>query len=88
MPETWPSDLGPVICVVGARPNFMKMAKYLNPKNDLAFKRIFGEHKHLCISLLNSMLPLAQDQQVVSIEYQSGELERFPVTWNRIQHHE
>ena len=51
-----------------------KMAKYLNPKNDLAFKRIFGEHKHLCISLLNSMLPLAKDQQVVSIEYQSGEL--------------
>ena len=50
------------------------MAKYLNPKNHLVFKRIFGEHKHLCISLLNSMLPLAQDQQVVSIEYKSGEL--------------
>lgn len=29
MPETWPSDLGPVICVVGARPNFMKMAPIL-----------------------------------------------------------
>lgn len=25
----WPSDLGPVICVVGARPNFMKMAPIL-----------------------------------------------------------
>lgn len=25
----WPSDLGPVICVVGARPNFMKMAPVL-----------------------------------------------------------
>ncbi len=29
MPETWPSDLGPVICIVGARPNFMKMAPIL-----------------------------------------------------------
>ena len=29
MSETWPADLGPVICVVGARPNFMKMAPIL-----------------------------------------------------------
>lgn len=29
MPERWPADLGPVICVVGARPNFMKMAPIL-----------------------------------------------------------
>ena len=29
MSELWPSDLGPVICVVGARPNFMKMAPIL-----------------------------------------------------------
>ena len=34
------------------------MAIYLDPKNDLTFKRVFGEHKHLCISLINSMLPL------------------------------
>lgn len=26
---SWPTDLGPVICVVGARPNFMKMAPIL-----------------------------------------------------------
>ena len=26
---TWPASLGPVICVVGARPNFMKMAPIL-----------------------------------------------------------
>lgn len=25
----WPSNLGPVICVVGARPNFMKMVPIL-----------------------------------------------------------
>ncbi|MGQ5522110.1 non-hydrolyzing UDP-N-acetylglucosamine 2-epimerase [Chitinimonas sp. PSY-7] len=27
--QPWPRDLGPVICVVGARPNFMKMAPIL-----------------------------------------------------------
>ncbi|MCL2726811.1 MAG: Rpn family recombination-promoting nuclease/putative transposase [Bacteroidales bacterium] len=48
------------------------MAHYLDPKNDLTFKRVFGEHKHLCISLINSMLPL--EKPVVNIEYQSGEL--------------
>jgi predicted transposase/invertase (TIGR01784 family) len=48
------------------------MAHYLDPKNDLTFKRVFGEHKHLCMSLINSMLPL--EKPIVSIEYQSGEL--------------
>ena len=48
------------------------MARYLDPKNDLTFKRVFGEHKHLRISLINSMLPLAYP--VVTIEYQTGEL--------------
>ena len=48
------------------------MAHYLDPKNDLTFKRIFGEHKHLCISLINSMLPL--EKPIVDIEYQTGEL--------------
>jgi len=48
------------------------MAHYLDPKNDLTFKRVFGEHKHLCMSLINSMLPL--EKPVVEIEYQSGEL--------------
>jgi predicted transposase/invertase (TIGR01784 family) len=45
------------------------MAHYLDPKNDYAFKRIFGEHKELCISLLNSLLPLEENRQIVSIEY-------------------
>ncbi|MBL8432485.1 MAG: UDP-N-acetyl glucosamine 2-epimerase, partial [Dechloromonas sp.] len=29
IPASWPAVLGPVICVVGARPNFMKMAPIL-----------------------------------------------------------
>jgi len=48
------------------------MAHFLDPKHDLTFKRVFGEHKHLCISLINSMLPL--ENPVANIEYQSGEL--------------
>ncbi|MDR1130501.1 MAG: Rpn family recombination-promoting nuclease/putative transposase, partial [Prevotellaceae bacterium] len=50
------------------------MGRYLDPKNDLPFKRIFGEHKNLCISLINSMLPLEEDREIVSIEYETGEL--------------
>lgn len=43
MPESWPTDLGPVICVVGARPNFMKMAPIL---------RAFASHVPAIPSLL------------------------------------
>ena len=45
------------------------MGKYLDPRADLTFKKIFGEHKHLVISLLNALLPLKEDEQVESIEY-------------------
>ena len=46
--------------------------RLLDPRNDLAFKRVFGEHKHLCMSLINSLIPL--EHEVVEIEYQSGEV--------------
>ena len=49
------------------------MAKYLNPKADLTFKKIFGEHPNLVISLLNALLPLKDDEHVVSIEYWPAE---------------
>src|SRR5215469_5081137 len=48
------------------------MAQYLDPKNDLTFKRVFGENKHLCISLINSMLPL--EKPVIELDYRTGEL--------------
>lgn len=48
--------------------------KYLDPKADLTFKKIFGEHKDLLISLINALLPLADDEQVESVEYLSPEL--------------
>ena len=50
------------------------MPRYLDPRNDLTFKKIFGEHKDMCISLLNAMLPLGEGRSVTSIEYQTGEM--------------
>lgn len=48
--------------------------KYLDPKADLTFKRIFGEHPDLVISLLNALLPLKKDEEVTEIEYLPAEL--------------
>ena len=43
--------------------------RYLDPRAALTFKRIFGEHKDLVISLLNALLPLDDDHLVKSVEY-------------------
>lgn len=43
--------------------------RYLDPRADLTFKRVFGEHPDLVISLLNALLPLDADQQIKSVEY-------------------
>jgi hypothetical protein len=48
--------------------------RYLDPKNDLTFKKVFGEHPHLLKSLLNALLPLADDAQIVDLEYLPTEL--------------
>ena len=45
------------------------MGKYLDPRADLTFKKVFGEHKNLVISLLNALLPLEDGERVESIEY-------------------
>jgi len=50
------------------------MPTYLDPKNDLTFKKVFGEHKHLCISMVNSLLKFSGDDEIVEIEYDTGEL--------------
>ena len=50
------------------------MAKYLDPKADVTFKKVFGEHKNLMISFLNALLPLDNDKHVVSIEYLPPEM--------------
>ena len=33
--------------------DFLKMSKYLDPKADLTFKKVFGEHRDLVVSFLN-----------------------------------
>ena len=48
--------------------------KYLSPKADLTFKLVFAEHKDLMMSLLNALLPLAEDAPITSIEYETPEL--------------
>ena len=53
--------------------------KYLSPKADLTFKLVFAEHKDLMMSLLNALLPLAENAPITSIEYEMPEMvpERF-----------
>jgi predicted transposase/invertase (TIGR01784 family) len=45
------------------------MSRYLNPRSDIVFKKIFGQHKHLMVSFLNSLLPLSSEQLIESLEY-------------------
>jgi predicted transposase/invertase (TIGR01784 family) len=45
------------------------MGKYLDPKNDLPFKRIFGEHPELLKSFLNALAPFEKNQSIKSLEY-------------------
>ena len=48
--------------------------KYLDPKADLTFKKIFGNHPARLISLLNALLPLNDEEQIHEIEYLPTEL--------------
>jgi len=49
------------------------MAHYLDPKNDLTFKRVFGEHPNLLISFLNAIMPLDQGRYIEEIHYLPNE---------------
>ncbi|MDR1543345.1 MAG: Rpn family recombination-promoting nuclease/putative transposase [Prevotellaceae bacterium] len=50
------------------------MARYLDPKNDVVFKKIFGQNPHLLISFLNSQLTFEDDSVIESLEYLPSEL--------------
>jgi predicted transposase/invertase (TIGR01784 family) len=50
------------------------MPRYLNPKNDLTFKRIFGEHPELLISFLNAVMPFEPGRLIEAISYLSPEM--------------
>lgn len=49
--------------------------KYLNPKADLTFKKVFGEHPDLMMSLLNALLPFDKpEEEVTEVEYLTPEM--------------
>ena len=50
------------------------MAKYLDPRIDLTFKKVFGENEDLLMSLLNALLPLPEGDEIEYIEYLPTEL--------------
>ena len=52
--------------------------RYLDPKNDLTFKKVFGENPDLLISFLNALMPFDDGQFIESLEYLSPEL--VPIT--------
>ncbi|GAK54001.1 hypothetical protein U14_05278 [Candidatus Moduliflexus flocculans] len=60
--------------------------KFVNPRNDVAFKKIFGneEHTEILISFLNAVLDLTGDKEIQSIEllnpYQAPRLEILKYT--------
>ena len=54
--------------------NTKNMARYLDPKADLVFKRIFGENPDLLINFLNALMPFEHDRQIVEVEYLPHEL--------------
>ena len=52
----------------------MNELKYVDPKADLTFKKVFGEHPDLITSLLNALLPLPEDGKIASVEYLTPEI--------------
>ncbi len=60
--------------------------KFVNPKNDVAFKKIFGDEQHtiILISLLNAILKLEGERQIQTIEllnpYQAPQIDMLKET--------
>ena len=53
-----------------------KAKRYLDPKADLTFKKVFGEHPDLVISLPNALLPLNYDKET---KLHTCETERYSI---------
>ena len=52
----------------------MARIKYLDPRADLTFKRIFGEHADLTKSFLNALLPFNEGEEIETLEFLPAEL--------------
>lgn len=48
-------------------------SKFLDPKAEVVFKKIFGRHPDLLKSFLNSILPFPKDQPIESLTYLTSE---------------
>lgn len=63
-----------------------ELMKFVNPRNDVAFKKIFGseEHKEILISFLNAVLGLTGEKEIQEIEllnpYQAPKIEALKYT--------
>src|SRR4051812_46570024 len=44
----------------------LKPSRFLDPKADVVFKKIFGDHPHLIKSFLNGVMPFQEGQYIVS----------------------
>jgi predicted transposase/invertase (TIGR01784 family) len=50
------------------------MSRFLDPRSDIVFKRIFGEHPEILRDFLNGLLPFEDESEfIVSLDYLPGE---------------
>ena len=56
----------------------------LDPKADLTFKKVFGEHPDLVMNLLNALLPLEEGEEIKEVEYLPAETLEMPLKKNSI----
>src|SRR4051812_29682003 len=62
-----------------------KPLRLLDPKSDIVFKKIFGQHPELIKSFLNGILPLPEGRLIESIDYLTPEQSpRIPSMKNTI----
>ena len=62
------------------------LMKYLDPKADLTFKKVFGEHPDLVKSLLNALLPFkSEEEEITSVTYLTpGMMPKTPIRNYRV----
>jgi len=50
------------------------MARFLDPKADLTFKKIFGQHPKLLMSFLNAVMPFEPGRYILNVESLPSEM--------------
>jgi len=67
------------------KPPLIKPSRFLDPKTDVVFKKIFGQNPDLIKSFLNAVLPLSDDHLIDTLEYLMPEQSpRIPALKNTI----